>query len=1137
MKKIILSFMLCVLVCSLSGQVSTKQLMPEDPDTGTGSSPVESQVLTKIKSPQVADFMRFTGTSIAKYTGRLDYSISLLSLSENDFNLPINLSYNSAGFIPSKNEGIVGLNWLLNVGGVITREVKGVPDDMALNLNDPFQRKGLLSVVKGDPKFSDSDVNSMSSDKISILGEYFIDSNDRRIETASDIYSFSFCGYTGKFMIGFDGKAKVASYSSGNFAVDFTNYNFDDNNLKSSSIKIISDDGTQYIFGGSVNAVEYSISLTKDETYNVASNPDTYITSFHLSKIIAPNGNVLNIEYEAVLSPNLPNTQVFANQKQNYVFTKQLVRTVDTFANLGGSGYSVTAFNQNTVTKIARIKAISTSNQIINFFYSERKSIYETSGLSAYSRCGSKLDSLVQISLNTDFSLDSLPLEPKNVPDKAKRRVIFDYSYKGGNYSRLFLDKVTVNNQLYKFDYYMTGLPNAYNCGVDFWGFWNGNSTYEVPTFNIDDSNNPVYISSEMDPNASLCNTTLLKRITFPAGGYTDIEYELHDFSSCMQNNQMVTDKSGVAGGARVRMITEWDGSTATKKVFQYYQTLSGCKQSTGSLYNWPKFYESYYTVDEAYNLCKGTSMTHMSSAALNAYTYESDHVQYSSVKEITVTPGSELYYDYGVRFIQDLDNENPTMRDFQVSSDPGVPQNAEITSFTVTNACDLPFELQINLSGWNGDKLAIDLYKDGVYLRGWAVKVTDLDPESLDRTTHTRTDRFTLEPGKYTLKYSSKTVDAALNGYIKVLRAPILDAYGPYTVSYFSNYMDTPNLYDAKLSVENMAIRDLLSYPTDCSALRGKLIQQDSYNSEDVLVHRISNRYIFNTAAGQTGYGYNCLLHGINLSNNLGQVYHVYLYPIILLYSTEWTYDTNGVNMVSNYTTYDYNSQNLLKTITTDGHNGKNAITSYTYPADYSQESPYKEMLAKNIINPVIEKKDYLNQTFISNNRTNYGLFHSLIYAPLNTVIQNKSDDSGDTRARYDYYPNSRLKTVTTDDAITTVYLWGYNGQYPVAKISNATYSEVETALTQLGFSSDKILSGTISDMTLLMQLRQKLDKALVSTYVYGPYGGMLASIDPIGIITYYDYDPSGRLTEVYLLENDVKKVLYKYSYHYKNQ
>ena len=56
-------------------------------------------------------------------------------------------------------------------------------------------------------------------------------------------------------------------------------------------------------------------------------------------------------------------------------------------------------------------------------------------------------------------------------------------------------------------------------------------------------------------------------------------------------------------------------------------------------------------------------------------------------------------------------------------------------------------------------------------------------------------------------------------------------------------------------------------------------------------------------------------------------------------------------------------------------------------------------------------------------------------------------------------------------------------------------------------------------------------------STYTYIPYVGMSSMIDARGVTTYYEYDISGRLIEVYRMNNGKKEILNKYIHHIKTE
>jgi len=63
-------------------------------------------------------------------TGIFHYRIPLYTLKSGDYELPISLRYTGKGVKVSDNPGLVGYNWTLDTGGVVTRTVRGgIPDE------------------------------------------------------------------------------------------------------------------------------------------------------------------------------------------------------------------------------------------------------------------------------------------------------------------------------------------------------------------------------------------------------------------------------------------------------------------------------------------------------------------------------------------------------------------------------------------------------------------------------------------------------------------------------------------------------------------------------------------------------------------------------------------------------------------------------------------------------------------------------------------------------------------------------------------------------------------------------------------------------------------------------------------------
>lgn len=120
------------------------------------------------------------------------------------------------------------------------------------------------------------------------------------------------------------------------------------------------------------------------------------------------------------------------------------------------------------------------------------------------------------------------------------------------------------------------------------------------------------------------------------------------------------------------------------------------------------------------------------------------------------------------------------------------------------------------------------------------------------------------------------------------------------------------------------------------------------------------------------------------------------------------------------------------------------------------------------------------------------------------------------------------------------TVVIWGYNQNYPIAKIENATYAQVSGYVSNLQTLSNADNDRTIGAVgnegalrTALSNLRTLLTNSMVTTFTYDPLIGVTSITDPMGQTEYYHYDNSNRLE--FVIDKD-GKVKSKNEYHYKN-
>ena len=72
------------------------------------------------KSPEAASFDKVTDIPVSMYTGTFNLSIPLYTVTSGDLSLPISLDYQGSAIRVDQESTWVGLNWLLNAGGLIT---------------------------------------------------------------------------------------------------------------------------------------------------------------------------------------------------------------------------------------------------------------------------------------------------------------------------------------------------------------------------------------------------------------------------------------------------------------------------------------------------------------------------------------------------------------------------------------------------------------------------------------------------------------------------------------------------------------------------------------------------------------------------------------------------------------------------------------------------------------------------------------------------------------------------------------------------------------------------------------------------------------------------------------------------------
>lgn len=645
-----------------------------------------------IKSPGITDFMKYGNISSLSYIGALDFSIPLIK------EFSINLSYDSSGFRPSKRSGIVGLNWYLNMGGAITREVNGMPDDQMGEPNDNGATKetnGFIVGIRNKIHNRDDVFNFNSSDGFESMNlDYYLYGTDiyKNYEGDPDMFSFNFNGIFGKFFMGNDGVIKVITNEPNNLKIDITgmqNQFIADDSIPNESLIIITDNsGNKYYFGGQTRNLEY----TANGSYPI-------ITTWHLNKIEYYNGKNTNFVFrdDTVLSPifdtpvdNVPLHNGFPNYPldptqtsvrdfcvmNEYVSDQRYLNQVSNYSPIFGSTGSNSSSGgiqmSTTLQKIAILDQINSDDFVVNFSYTRQMHKFNTANSTSINNTNTSF-----FKNFLDIKLDKIELLNKNgnAIGSLVKTITFGYTYLGGSvHSRMFLTTLTETGKPpYQFNYNDTNnLPLPITYGIDHWGFWNGKSendnnlipyqNYQINGDYSDCSNTSNPICSVRNPNFNYTLKGILEKVIYPTGGYTRFEYEQNDYTKRLEVKSVndyipaIYDATDLGGGLRIKKIVDSsDGVTETnEKLYEYKNDLG---QSSGVLLSWPR-YTLNWRIGSSGNY---QDFVYIRSNPIGRHILDAPILTYSQVTEKTISNGKKV-----VKFTDFISNPDDFTNSFR---------------------------------------------------------------------------------------------------------------------------------------------------------------------------------------------------------------------------------------------------------------------------------------------------------------------------------------------------------------------------------------------------------------------------------------------------------------------------------------
>lgn len=1027
----------------------------------------------QIKSPAVTSFIKYGNISSLSYTGTLNYQIPLLSTPTEGVN-PINISlqYDGSGFRPTKRSGLVGLNWFLNVGGVITREINGVADDQMGEISSngaTIPTNGFIVGVRNKIHNAIDVFNINNNDlyyNVMNFDSYLYGNNNHdtfspnNYEGNPDVFSFNFNGFSGKFVMGNDGLVKIIGNESDNLKIDLSgmqNQNIINLTSKPShpSLIVITDNsGNKYYFGGESKNLEYSININSCSIDSNGNGSPT-ITAWHLNRIEYINGKTTNFIFrdDSGLNENFSAHPIVAqggmaatNPLTDFIIFSEYIseeRALGAFGDewVGGIGPGTFQFSQS-MQKTAILDQIIDDDYIINFGYSKQAHSFNTRD-TGYNIIPA---SCLIFASYKDIKLDNINFYSKNGNNQGAliKNISFNYSYLGGSiHSRMFLTSITKTGEKpYLFEYNdPTNLPKPVTLGIDHWGFWNGknaDSNILIPQQNYNfgyDATAGDYSSctsaacTTRNPSFEFSNKGNLSKVIYPTGGYTSFIFEAHDYNyrlearSTNDYNPSLYNVSGVCGGTRIQTITDFDGLSNYNEKKYFYLNDNGL--SSGILLNWPRYLIHWKLIAD--NTPDQELVFAKSNSAGNIV--ETSVITYSQVIEKTIGNGYKK-----TKFTDFITNPDENVSNFS--------DNAQ-------GIYVVPKNLARNYRGLL------------------------LNDKSIERG----------KPLLETIYDNNNNINNILNN-INIIQE----------VAYiYNNDVAKYDKFTTKvhLSGPSNQFNKTYYYQDYLTQKRTKLYTSTG-NLETTENYTYTGGYQYNTITSCQDVLFK---KGILSSQNNELVETQYKYP--------WNiYSVTSTDFIN------FQNSNLILPI---------SESKYRNNIKLSEKFTYylKDATTNNIMLPKYIYDGKFPNTFPN-------------ISGIGSLEKKVTINSYDSRGNVTQY--------TLENGQPVSVIWGYNQTRPIAKIENVSYSSIlSTTITDLQSKSNVDINNSteIVLITALNNLRTTFPNAMITTYTHDPLVGVTSITDAKGDVSTFEYDAASRLKTI---KDKNGKLINEFQYHFKN-
>ncbi|MFN5557576.1 MAG: hypothetical protein ACK48F_15270 [Chryseotalea sp.] len=488
--------------------------------TGYAQSQNSGQVKenTKLKfnvippPPEAASIAKYIDQPVNQYTGVPKIEIPIYNLQSYELNLPISLSYHASGIKWEEKSSSIGHGWSLNVGGNVTRTIRGRNDeeigtgyfssntDPTRNVAAFFNTNGTINYGIFNYVLPSGNCAVINSPNYAFYNNILL-ATKGGLDLEPDVFYYTFPdGQSGKFVYS---RSKQPQFIPSSY-VDL-NYTTNPGN------------GTEFHtwIGKGKDGSTYHFDLQERIT-NLSSCGEVYMglgtETFVIPEVIAPTSWKLS----KIVSANSLDTIWFDYEDELLNYQNPSSSTYyDRISGIAATPAPAPCSNTTNVYGLRLMRVRSKAGYSVEFIYNTART----------DMTGGKYLDEIQIFYKAEFIKKFKLTRGGQIPTLVSLEENFNMT--GGN------DKIPS----YEFTYYTEGVDqpqfSSTSYSVDHWGFYNAAivEQYAFPVPSIIYQNR-YYVGSDREAKLEACRWMNLKQIRYPTGGTTNFEYELNEYTN-----------------------------------------------------------------------------------------------------------------------------------------------------------------------------------------------------------------------------------------------------------------------------------------------------------------------------------------------------------------------------------------------------------------------------------------------------------------------------------------------------------------------------------------------------------------------------------------------------------------------------